>query len=179
MGNYMTTMAVAEQAEDINLALIEASSEGNTGQVKMLLENGAEINKPSNNGNTALHLAGGRGHTETVVLLLENGAEINKPSNNGETALHLAGGRGHIEIVDLLVSSELEELIEKYQNDSKLLVARLRLAFSKGMVKDLRGGGDNPLYSLANDLFKQIGESVPWVGRVTSQPEPESAVIPM
>ena len=175
MGNYMTTMAVAEQAEDINLALIEASSEGNTGQVKMLLENGAEINKPSNNGNTALHLAGGRGHTETVVLLLKKGADINLPSKKGETTLHLASEFGHKETVELLLkkganlsslpedkqTDELKALSNKYQEDSKLCASKRRLGVAKDSHERL---GKGLFDVLGEDVLNKIIKNVDKIG---------------
>ena len=60
-------------------ALDAASMGGHTDVVKLLLDKGANVNKPSGNmGWTALSSAAYKGHTDTVKLLIERGADINK-----------------------------------------------------------------------------------------------------
>ncbi|PWF94171.1 Ankyrin repeat protein [Spiroplasma poulsonii] len=58
--------------------------------VKLLIENGAEINHKNQFGNTPLILASQNGHTEIVKLLIENGAKINHKNQFGNTPLILA-----------------------------------------------------------------------------------------
>ncbi|KAJ7256360.1 ankyrin repeat-containing domain protein [Mycena rebaudengoi] len=73
-------------------ALQAAASEGHTEIVRLLIENGADINTPGLVG-----IAAYGGHLDTVVLLLESGAKF------GDIALAAAAERGHLEIVRLLV----------------------------------------------------------------------------
>lgn len=70
--------------------------------VNYLIENGANINAKTSNGQTPLHLSVAGGFyksqnldkTDVVKLLLEKGATINEQDNNGDTALHLCSQTG-------------------------------------------------------------------------------------
>ena len=73
--------------------------------VKLLIENGADINKSNNDGWTSLYLAVNKRHLEVIKLLIENGADINKSNNNGWTPLNIAANNGHLEIVKLLIEN--------------------------------------------------------------------------
>ena len=55
--------------------------------VRLLVENGAEVNNKNNDGTTALLWAASKGYLEIVRLLVENGAEVNSKNNDGTTAL--------------------------------------------------------------------------------------------
>ena len=63
--------------------LYSAANKGYLEIVKLLIENGADINKSNNDGWTPLYSAADKGHLEVVKLLIENGADINKSNNNG------------------------------------------------------------------------------------------------
>ena len=85
--------------------LIEASSDGNLGLVKLLLTNGANVNVQNNNGQTALIWASQRGHLEVIKLLLERGADPFDKNNKNNYPL------------DLSDNEECKELISKYMWD--------------------------------------------------------------
>ena len=89
--------------------------------MKLLLENGADVNAQDWHNCTALHYASKSGHLEAVKLLLENGANPNIQANPYEqdfpddefgdkigTALILASQKGHLEIVKLLLKNEAD-----------------------------------------------------------------------
>lgn len=59
-----------------NTKLMEASANGNTEIVKMLLEKGADVDFFDKRGNTALMEASDNGHTAIVKLLLKKGADV-------------------------------------------------------------------------------------------------------
>lgn len=56
--------------------LFEAAEKGNEAMVKLLLENGAEVEEKGPFGQTALMRAAASGHEGKVKLLLEHGANI-------------------------------------------------------------------------------------------------------
>jgi len=51
--------------------------------IKLLIENGVNINEKDDNNKTALFYATKYGQVEIVKLLIENGANINEKDNDG------------------------------------------------------------------------------------------------
>jgi|SRR5271157_4990436 len=83
--------------------LMEATARGNVGVMKLLIENGADVNMADKDGWTALMGATVQGHLESVKLLLEQGVELNAKNHNGETALVMAAGMKHTAIMHALL----------------------------------------------------------------------------
>ena len=79
-------------------ALHWASRYGHTAVVRLLIQNGANVNAKTFDDWTALHWASKYGHIETVKLLAANGANVNAKNNRGKTALDIARDNGHTNI---------------------------------------------------------------------------------
>ena len=58
-----------------------AAQEGHEEILRLLLENGADVNAKDRSKKTALHMAADKGHVSTLKLLLKNGADINSVSS--------------------------------------------------------------------------------------------------
>ncbi|KAK8106760.1 hypothetical protein PG999_010119 [Apiospora kogelbergensis] len=90
-----------------NTPLLLAISTRNRKMVSLLLENGADINRPARCGvfSTPLQEACKIGSYELVEFLLQRGAEINSPAAKryGGTALQMAARSGSLKIVELLL----------------------------------------------------------------------------
>lgn len=98
--------------------------------VKLLIENGADVNAFTRGGDlTALHLAAFWGQTEIVKLLINNGAIINTKLNDyiskhlDNTPLGFAFTQKHFEIAQILIENGaiyegekegIKEMIETY-----------------------------------------------------------------
>jgi ankyrin repeat protein len=83
---------------------VPAASLGPLEAVKLLLENGAEVDLRSNDGDTPLHKVAMVDRAETARLLLEKGADVNsKTEDDGDTAISLAVLFGSIETFKLLL----------------------------------------------------------------------------
>ena len=121
-GDVKKIISVLKAGIDPNLtnsrwtALHFASQEGHLEVIKLLLENGANINAQVKWGDeedekyeTALQLASMKGHLEVVKLLLENGANPNIQGENDDqyvhSALHSASEEGHLKVVKLLLEN--------------------------------------------------------------------------
>ncbi|CAF1239104.1 unnamed protein product [Rotaria sordida] len=81
----------------------EVAVAGNSEKLKLLIENGANVNLKDSKGLRPLHYATWQGRTESVFILLRFAANVNEQSLDGDTPLHLASQYGHQEIVQLLL----------------------------------------------------------------------------
>ena len=87
-----------------NAALQEACSVGNLDFVKLLIDNGADVNARSQRG-PALYLAMMANHGQIAELLISKGADINMKNSAGQSILHFACQRGNKEIANLLINN--------------------------------------------------------------------------
>jgi uncharacterized protein len=85
-----------------NTPLHAASAGRNHGAVRLLLENGGEVNACQEGGWTALHAAAQNGDVEMARLLIAGGADVQARAANQQNAMDLALGKGHQAMVDLL-----------------------------------------------------------------------------
>lgn len=81
-------------------ALMLASINGNVEIIKLLIQKGAEVNKP---GWTPLHYAATKGDLGTLKLLISQSAYLDAESPNGTTPLMMAAKYGTYEAVRLLI----------------------------------------------------------------------------
>jgi thioredoxin-like negative regulator of GroEL len=99
----MLLIPLTAYAADINSDLIEAAKNGDTAQVKALLDKGADVNARDKDGLTALMWAAAGGRTDIVKALLDKGADVNAKTSYGYTALMWAAAGGHTDIVKALL----------------------------------------------------------------------------
>lgn len=83
--------------------LLKAARSGNSGEVRSLLQNGADVNFIDRSGRTSLSLACGEGHMTIVHDLINCGAEINTRDCDGCTSLRAAARCGSADVVTLLL----------------------------------------------------------------------------
>ena len=76
---------------------------------KVLIEQGAEVNKP---GWTPLHYAASKGHIEMMRLLIESSAYLDAESPNGTTPLMMAAYYGTPQSVKLLLEEGADPLLK-------------------------------------------------------------------
>jgi ankyrin repeat protein len=88
-------------------ALAYAAQNGHAEIVKLLLENGSQIDNGDRWGNTPLHLAIFSGHLEIVKILVTHNTNVNCQNSFSETPLFIAKTRGRGEIVKYLESHSL------------------------------------------------------------------------
>lgn len=113
-----------EQAQDKSRCVSEI--------VKILLENGSEVNLPDKNGLTGLMVAAGRGYPDIVKRLLDRGADVNAKDTHGWNALAWAAQAGHKDIAALL----------KKHGAEMTLMAAACLPDMPEVQRSLRNGSD-------------------------------------
>ena len=94
-------------AQNANPVMV-AAQDGCAANLKILLKNGASMNKTGFEGDTALMAATRKGHTEVVAMLLNHGALVLVKDKCGRSALIWAAECQQYAICDLLVERMLE-----------------------------------------------------------------------
>ena len=74
---------------------MEASRMGHLDVLKVLVDNGADLDHKANDGSTPLMVAASEGHSEVVLYLLDGGARLNNTDRDGSTAMLWAARKGH------------------------------------------------------------------------------------
>ena len=132
------------------IPLYVASSIGNAEIVRILLENGASVNKICVISNddfrrtTALNIAAEQGHVDVVkLLLLEKDAQIDVLKNNSEApkALLVASSSGHAEVVRVLLEKGAE--LNTQDNDGRTALCLAALGGHLSTVQVLVEKGAN------------------------------------
>jgi len=82
--------------------LIEAAANGHLDVVKLLIENGADVNIFHHN--KPLHNAAMKGHIEVAQILLANGADINAKGTGDAAPLHIAVSNNQLAMAKWLLS---------------------------------------------------------------------------
>ena len=146
-------------------SLEQAVDYKNIKEVRRHLNEGADVNKKDENGQTPLHHAAANGYTEGAQTLIERGARVNSKDNDGRTPLHLAAEIGYTPTIDLLLTKgarvnsqdkngrvALHYAVLGASNDAALLL------LSKRSVVDARDKkGWTPLYlASVNDLPRMV-----------------------
>ena len=107
-------------------ALGLAARFGRENTVKMLLENGANVE--GNSGfyhGPAICAAAYNGHEHMVRLLLENGANVNGHGPDGKTSLHGAARGGHLGVVKVLLEHNADIEVRNRYNETPLIRAAI------------------------------------------------------
>ena len=73
--------------------------------VKVLIQEGADVNAVDEDKMTTLHVVAQYGHIDIVKLLIQNGADVNAVSKDGRTALHEAAWSGHVDVAKVLLEN--------------------------------------------------------------------------
>ncbi len=96
----------AQTHEGGTAVLLAGWKTDNLDLVRLLVEQGADINIPNENGDTPLMDAADLGKIVILKYLLENGADVNIKNDADHSALDIAIEKGHVDIIKLLKSRD-------------------------------------------------------------------------
>ena len=86
--------------------MLEAAHYGHLDIVKVLLQNGVNVNAADIYKKTALHKASSNGHADVVKVLIQNGADVNAVDDlMKRTALHCAAADTYVDVVKVLIEN--------------------------------------------------------------------------
>lgn len=94
--------------------LLEASEKGRVTWVKLMLDQGANVNVKNDAGATPLMVAAGKGQLELVRLLLNRGADTTAQDVKGFTALAWAFSPSSMDVTPFPVQREIIRLLKHY-----------------------------------------------------------------
>jgi hypothetical protein len=172
--------------------LLAAIDTGNLPMIKLLVDNGANVNDSLNLGliRTPLQRAAEIGNFEIVQYLLENGAHANSaPCYSGGTPLQLTAIGGHVGIAELLLEyganvnyppakghgrTAFEGAAERARVDMMSLLVSRGLDFDLVVEKAEENHEDYTQYQRAMRFAKEIGH--PASARFVQRLREESAV---
>jgi len=104
-GDVSRLLAVAEQGESQEEWIHRAAAAGAVNVVRLLIENGVDVDQLDSEGETALCEAARHGKDIVVAELLNKGANVHVESRDGSQPLSVAVLHGHKAVVDLLLET--------------------------------------------------------------------------
>eukprot|EP00879_Flechtneria_rotunda_P023659 GHRR01025035.1.p1 GENE.GHRR01025035.1~~GHRR01025035.1.p1 ORF type:complete len:367 (+),score=93.31 GHRR01025035.1:398-1498(+) len=106
---------------------LNACSAGSLDKVRLMLQQGCDVDRADYDGRTGLMLAAGRGHNTVLQLLLVAGATVNKADHLKGCALLEAVKAGHDDAIQLLLRSGAQLMLPEV-----MIAAHLCTAVSDG-----------------------------------------------
>jgi len=139
---------------------------GDAKAVKILLENGAEVDKSDGFQRSSLHYAAEKSE-KCVELLLAHGADVNARDGNNSTPLHWAAYKNLKESVRLMLEHGANPDCMDYNNDTPLSWAALKghletievLLDYNCRVNTVNLNGSSPISRLLQTLVMGIGSA--------------------
>ncbi|WP_100539492.1 ankyrin repeat domain-containing protein [Paenibacillus sp. GM2FR] len=107
----------------MNRELIEYAEQGNTEQVRQLLQSGADINATDERGRTAVMAATYHNHVGTVEALIQAGADINIRDHQLNNVFLYAGAEGMMEILQLAIDADADVTLTNRYGGTALIPA--------------------------------------------------------
>lgn len=103
--------------------LILATLKGSLKIVKMLVENGADINQRNAQGHSSIQYACSKGWEDVAEYLLKKGVDINVVDSYGDSSLHRIASLGRIEILEMLLKYKPNVNCQNSQGNTPLHIA--------------------------------------------------------
>ncbi|CZR58258.1 uncharacterized protein PAC_08149 [Phialocephala subalpina] len=160
--------------------LFRAAKEGQQAVVRLLLENGAELETKDGYSQTPLSWAARKGHEAVVKLLLDKGAELETKDGYSQTPLSWAARNGHEAIVKLLLDKGAElETKDRYSQTPLSWAARKGHEAIVKQCPDAAVYGQTPLWWAAQKGHEAVVKLLLDTGKVDVDAKDEDGSTPL
>jgi len=141
----------------VRFALHKAVREGDLGQVKGLIAEGADVNEKDFRQWTPLHWAADMNSLPIAEVLLAKGAGVSIRDTYGLSAINVAEIRGHQRLANVLIASTGSGIFAaSVSNDVNSVRASLKRDPNQAVIRD--AGGFTPLHLAARSGRRQVIE---------------------
>uniref|UniRef100_A0A8C8BPJ3 Protein phosphatase 1 regulatory subunit n=1 Tax=Otus sunia TaxID=257818 RepID=A0A8C8BPJ3_9STRI len=128
------TAVVLHLSDTVCLACID----DNVDMVKFLVENGANINQPDNEGWIPLHAAASCGYLDIAEYLISQGAHVGAVNSEGDTPLDIAEEEAMEELLQNEVNRQGVDIEAARKEEERIMLRDARQWLNSGHINDVR-----------------------------------------
>ncbi|NXH96328.1 MYPT1 phosphatase, partial [Pachycephala philippinensis] len=110
----------------------------NVDMVKFLVENGANINQPDNEGWIPLHAAASCGYLDIAEYLISQGAHVGAVNSEGDTPLDIAEEEAMEELLQNEVNRQGVDIESARKEEERIMLRDARQWLNSGHINDVR-----------------------------------------
>ncbi|KAB1270443.1 Protein phosphatase 1 regulatory subunit 12A, partial [Camelus dromedarius] len=115
-----------------------ACIDDNVDMVKFLVENGANINQPDNEGWIPLHAAASCGYLDIAEFLIGQGAHVGAVNSEGDTPLDIAEEEAMEELLQNEVNRQGVDIEAARKEEERIMLRDARQWLNSGHINDVR-----------------------------------------
>ncbi|NXH29217.1 MYPT1 phosphatase, partial [Myiagra hebetior] len=115
-----------------------ACIDDNVDMVKFLVENGANINQPDNEGWIPLHAAASCGYLDIAEYLISQGAHVGAVNSEGDTPLDIAEEEAMEELLQNEVNRQGVDIESARKEEERIMLRDARQWLNSGHINDIR-----------------------------------------
>ncbi|NXQ21168.1 MYPT1 phosphatase, partial [Peucedramus taeniatus] len=115
-----------------------ACIDDNVDMVKFLVENGANINQPDNEGWIPLHAAASCGYLDIAEYLISQGAHVGAVNSEGDTPLDIAEDEAMEELLQNEVNRQGVDIESARKEEERIMLRDARQWLNSGHINDVR-----------------------------------------
>uniref|UniRef100_A0A8B9BEJ8 Protein phosphatase 1 regulatory subunit n=1 Tax=Anser brachyrhynchus TaxID=132585 RepID=A0A8B9BEJ8_9AVES len=116
----------------------QACIDDNVDMVKFLVENGANINQPDNEGWIPLHAAASCGYLDIAEYLISQGAHVGAVNSEGDTPLDIAEEEAMEELLQNEVNRQGVDIEAARKEEERIMLRDARQWLNSGHINDVR-----------------------------------------
>ncbi|XP_014819132.1 PREDICTED: protein phosphatase 1 regulatory subunit 12A isoform X5 [Calidris pugnax] len=117
---------------------MKACIDDNVDMVKFLVENGANINQPDNEGWIPLHAAASCGYLDIAEYLISQGAHVGAVNSEGDTPLDIAEEEAMEELLQNEVNRQGVDIEAARKEEERIMLRDARQWLNSGHINDVR-----------------------------------------